>query len=85
MDMIGHQAIGPYLDMRPTRRFSEQVEIEGVVALFEERLLAAVTALRHMMRDARQDQAREASHDDRISRLRKLSNLGVFAHVTVIA
>ena len=46
VDMVGHQAIAPDLDMGPAGRFGEQVEIELIIPIFEEGLLAPVTALR---------------------------------------
>ena len=47
MDMIGHQAIGPDLGMRPLRRLREEIEVERIIRVLEEGRLAAVAALGH--------------------------------------
>ena len=60
--MIGHQAPGPDLRLRPPRRVGEQIAIQGIVALFEKGPLAPVAPLRHMMRNAGQHEARKAGH-----------------------
>ena len=36
MNMVGHQAIAPDLDMRPPCRLGEQIEVEPVIAILEE-------------------------------------------------
>ena len=42
--------------------FGRQVEREWVLPILEEGLLAPVAALGHVIRQARQDEAREANH-----------------------
>jgi hypothetical protein len=60
--MIGHQAVAPDLGLRLVRSRGEQIAIEGIIAFFEEGPLALIAALRHMMRDAGQNEARKAGH-----------------------
>nr|WP_228765684.1 hypothetical protein [Sphingopyxis solisilvae] len=62
MDMVGHQAIGPDLGLRPPRRLGEEIKIDLVVAVLEEGPLAPVAALGNMVRNAREDEARKAGH-----------------------
>ena len=62
VDMVGHQAIAPDLDMRPPCGVGEQIEIELVIAILEKGLLAAIAALGDVVRDAGEDEAREAGH-----------------------
>jgi hypothetical protein len=50
MNMIGHQTIGPHFYRCLVATFCEQAAIERVVRRFKENLLAAIAALRHMMR-----------------------------------
>ena len=44
VDMIGHQTIRPHLHPMPPRRFSKQVEVKGIVAIFEKGLFAPIAA-----------------------------------------
>lgn len=62
VNVVGHQAIGPDLGACPLGRLGQQVQIERIIALFEESLLPAVAALRHMMRQSGNDETGEASH-----------------------
>lgn len=62
MDVVGHQAIGPDLDRRLGRRFAEQVAIEAVIRIAEERRLPPIAALGDMVRNVGNDQAGDASH-----------------------
>ncbi len=62
VNKIGHQAITPDLDLRSRRRLCEQVEIQRVFAILEEGRLAPVAALRHVMREAGDDEARWSGH-----------------------
>jgi len=57
--VVGHQAIGPDLTAGAARGFGEEVTVERVVGVFEERLLAAVAALRDVIGNAGNDDARE--------------------------
>ena len=49
MHMIGHEHVRPDLDASRTAMRTEQLAIEGIIAVFEEGLSAAVAALRDMM------------------------------------
>lgn len=68
MDVVGHQAIGPDLGTRPMGGPGQEIAIEEVVAVLEEGLLAAIAALRHMVRIAGQHEAGETSHDAGVAR-----------------
>jgi hypothetical protein len=56
------QAVRPDLDTVPAARIRQKIEVEGIVSVLEKRPLAPVAALGHMVRDAGQDHAGEASH-----------------------
>jgi hypothetical protein len=58
VDVIGQQAIGPYFGLRPLCRGGQKIEVERVIAVLEERALAAVAALRDVVGDAGDDDAR---------------------------
>ncbi len=60
--MDGHQTPGPDRHARRPAGLSEQVAIVLIVTVLEERTLAAVATLGDMVRQARNDDAREASH-----------------------
>lgn len=62
MDVIGHQAISPYLSARASRSLSQEVAVEYVVGIPEEHLLPAIAALRHVIWIAGQHEARETRH-----------------------
>ena len=58
VDVVGHQAIRPHLDRGLAALLREQVAIERVIGRREEHGLTAVAALGHVMRMARNDNAR---------------------------
>ncbi len=60
--VVGHQAIGPHLDLRLAHLLGQHVAIDVVVAVFEEDRLTPIAPLRHMMRRSRGDDARKAGH-----------------------
>ena len=62
VDVVGHQAIGPYLDRGLAAALGQEIAIEGVVGRFEEDLLAPIAALRHMMGNAGNNNAANARH-----------------------
>jgi hypothetical protein len=57
MDVVGHQAIPPDLHRTLATPLGRQLQVGRVVPFVEERLLAAVASLRHMVRHARNDQS----------------------------
>ncbi len=74
VNVVGHQAVGPDLDPCPSCRIRQQVEVQFVVAILEEGLLAAVAALRHVVRDAGEHDAWEAGHGWRLTRQSRTGN-----------
>ena len=62
MDVIVPEAVGP--DLKPVTRglLAQESQIEGPVFLSEEHGLAAVAALRDVVRNAGKGQPRETSH-----------------------
>jgi len=68
----------------PRRRVGQEIEIERIIAVLEERPLAPVAALRHVMRHAGQDHAAKTGHAFRLSRGLGWVNYGDDAPVTVI-
>jgi hypothetical protein len=55
-----------------------------MIALLEERPLAPVAALGHMMGDGGQDETSQAHHGKRLAGTKGPVNFGVIARVTVI-
>jgi hypothetical protein len=82
--MVWHQAIGPYLDTIAVRSIGQQIEIERIIPILEKRAFPPVTTLRYVMRNARENHARKASHECWLSTISRHVNLGAFAPVTVI-
>src|SRR5207302_442276 len=58
--VVGHEAIGPHRDAGRSATLGQDVAEERVVALLEEHPLAAVTPLRHMVREAGNNDAAKA-------------------------
>jgi len=61
VDMVGHQAMAPDLDPVLARLLGEQVTVEFMVGVREEHGLAPIAALGDMMRQAGDDETRDAS------------------------
>ena len=83
VNVVGHQTVRPYFHPRLARGLGKEIEVELVVAVFEECALAAVSALSHVVGQAGEDHAREAGHLAWESWEGKEVNLGVIARVTV--
>jgi hypothetical protein len=62
VDMVGHETIGPDIHSHSPCRIGEQIKVERVIAIFEERALPPIATLGYMVRNAGKDKAREASH-----------------------
>lgn len=62
VDVVGHEAIGPYFHPEPPRRIGHQIEIQRIVALLEKGLLTPIAALGDVARDAGETLSGEASH-----------------------
>jgi len=62
MDVVGHQAVGPYLDPAAIAPVAHQADIGLVVLVGKERAQAAVAPLRHMVREPRSHYARQPWH-----------------------
>lgn len=62
MHVIGHQAVGRHFNARPASGISEQIEVERIVAVLKESLLAPVAALGDLMGKSRKYEAGEAGH-----------------------
>ena len=64
MHMVGHQAVRPHFGPRRARGVLEQIEIEFIIAILEERPLAPVAALGDVVWDVGDDDSGEAGHGD---------------------
>ena len=62
MDVIGHEAPGPDLDVGGAAGAAQEIAIERIVIGPEERLLPAVAALGDMVRDTGNDDPGETGH-----------------------
>lgn len=64
VDMVRHQAMGSDVHLRTPGRFREEIEVEFVVSILEERPFTPITALGRMVRRAGEDEARETGRGD---------------------
>ena len=55
MDMIGHQAVGPYLHPAFLTPLGHQFHIGRIIFIAKERLLPTISTLGYMMRQTRND------------------------------
>jgi hypothetical protein len=55
MDMIRHEAVGPYLNTGLARLFRKHVAINLLIPILEENCLATISALSHVVRKTRDD------------------------------
>jgi len=62
MHMVRHQAPGPHFDRGLAGMGSQQVAVQRIVAVLEERPGAAIATLRDMVRMTGNDDASEAGH-----------------------
>jgi metallophosphoesterase superfamily enzyme len=62
VDVIGHQHPAPHFDARRRRMNLQQRLVQAEVGRRKESLLPTIAALRHMMRNAGNDEAGEAGH-----------------------
>ena len=67
VDVIGHQAIGPYRHAIMGAPFGHQVLVGPVILITEETVLTPVAPLGHMMRKTRYYDARYSYHIRRLS------------------
>ena len=75
--MVGHLAIGPDRDVEAPAGLGEPVAIERIVVGRRENALAAMAALRDVVRGAGNDDAGDAGHADWIACGAKLVKAGV--------
>jgi len=62
VNMIGHQAIGPYLDMPTPGLLGEKIAVDLLVTVLEEDRFAAIATLGDVVRRVADDNAAQASH-----------------------
>ena len=62
VNMVRHQAVGPYLHFVPGRLRGKKIEIDGLIAFLKEDRLSSVTALGDMMRPTRNNDSGKPSH-----------------------
>ena len=67
VNMVGHQAIGPYGDAEFLAGLSEQIAIKPIVVVAKEHALAPIASLRDVMRRTGNDNASETRHQGRIA------------------
>jgi hypothetical protein len=68
VDMVAHEAIGEDGHFVPCAVFAEPSQISNTVRIAEENNFAAVTALRHVVRDAGENSASVSGHAANIAR-----------------
>ena len=84
VNVIGHQAVRPYLNAVSTCGLGQQIKIQRIIAFFKKRLLSPIAPLCHMMRDTGKNHARKTCHANKLLTYVGHVNLGVIAPVTVI-
>jgi hypothetical protein len=62
MDMVGHQAPCPDLHSGRATRRCEQIAIDRIIVIVEECSRPAVATLRHVVRQARNDDTSKTGH-----------------------
>ena len=62
MDVVRHQAIRVDLEAEPRRLLAENIQVEGVVVVEEEHILAVVAPLRDVMRAVGQHGSSDSGH-----------------------
>ena len=67
MDMIGHQAVRPDLDLVGAAPLPHELQVDPVIFIAKERLLPAVSPLGDVVRQARCDHSCQSGHDRRLS------------------
>ena len=67
MDMVGHQAVRPDLNLLGTAPLRHQFAGSLVVLVAKERLLPTVPALGDVMRKTRYDNTCQSGHEERLS------------------
>ena len=73
--MVGHQAIRPHRDALFAALNARQIALEFVNGIAEEDFLAPVAALRHMMRQAGENEAGDAGRGSAWARGRRCARL----------
>jgi hypothetical protein len=68
MDVVGHQALAPHRHAMFSAFHGQEIAIKLVIGVAEENRLAAIAALRDMMRQSGNDEAGDAGHtrDERV-------------------
>ena len=79
MSVIGHPAIGPDHCTLFAASVGHQSHMGRLIAVVEERLLAAVPALRHVMRQTGDDQPRQSCH------ARRLWDITYFVNTSIVS
>ena len=67
VDVIGHEAVGPDLDLASTAPLPHQLQVAAVILVTEERLLSTVSPLRDVVRETRDDDTCQSGHEGRLS------------------
>ena len=68
MDVVGHQAIGPYFHARLAGLLGQEIAIDLVVPVLEEDRFTPVPTLGDVMGETGNDHASQARHDGNVSR-----------------
>jgi hypothetical protein len=74
VDVIRHEAVGPNLSLRLSRRLRDQSQIPAVLPIIEEDALAPIAPLGHMMRRSGDHEPCEPCHDADIASLEQRGN-----------
>lgn len=62
VDVVGHQTVGPDRDARPLRLLGQEIAIDLLIAVLEEDRFAAIAALRDVVGETWDNDARAAGH-----------------------
>ena len=75
MHVVGRQAVGPDFDAATFDLFGQQIAVHVLIAVLEEDRLAPIAPLRHMVRDARNNDPGQTGHDAIIHRPERIGNM----------
>jgi hypothetical protein len=76
MDMIGHQAVRPYLHSAFLAPIGHQFHIGRIVFVAKKRLLPTISTLGYVMWQTRNDQSSQPGHPGNLQKLSYCVNIG---------
>jgi hypothetical protein len=79
MDVIGHQAIGPTFHAICLAALGHEIKVKRIVLIAQEKRLPPVAALRNMVREIGNRDAREPSHGLGLYGINRIYAIGIMS------